>query len=171
MKKAIIITFGLLLAVTVRADVLYWQISNPVDSTTGTSINLENYAVAKIYSTDSTGSRTYYTSYVLGADGLTEVGSQKVSSNMQMALGADIGSSYSGQTFFVELFGNDDPYYSQYAANIGTGSELAKFIETANFTSYNTMMVSSFAPVPEPTSGMMLVFGAALLALRRRKVA
>ena len=93
-----------------------------------------------------------------------------------------ITSTAAGQSYSIvildKVVDNLDGYTGNYAiingtsaeqlTNPGTGGFVAQFVDSNPLTQsqWNTMTSS---PVPEPTSGLLLLLGMAGLALRRRR--
>ena len=153
--KLVALVAVLAMAGFAKADVLYWQ----VDTGAADASYTGEYSYAALYASDGTLLDGYYEA----VDG-------KVLP-MRSDLG-DYGST--GHSFYVELYNAtlDSVYkgaemtYDQligsgYIATIG-GPELPSFTAAPAFNG---------ASVPEPTSGMLLLIGGALLALRRRRQA
>ena len=147
---------------SVKADTLYWQVSDG---------SMGEFAYATLYKTTGAGvDGTEITSVLAdGADG-TALGTQ-VSPVL-----TDIGNDASTYSFYVEVFNysgdslgspnKDYPWsYSQLLSSgyISTGSDLS--VPSA-IGAGNALDGGS---VPEPTSGMLLLIGGSLLALRRRR--
>ena len=84
------------------------------------------------------------------------------------------GNQWSGYNFYVELYDSngtlvgfsDSVSYSAVSGYIAGSVQQAAQMGLVN--SYNW---TNFTAVPEPTSGVMLLLGAALLGLRRRRLA
>ena len=75
------------------------------------------------------------------------------------------------ETFFVQLWYREDE--ATPATSVGWQSYAKSLIPSTAFSQYDT--IATFTPyvftgiVPEPTSGLLLLFGVAGLALRRRR--
>ncbi len=83
----------------------------------------------------------------------------------------DYGSS--GYSFFVELFNaSGESVYTQHAVSY-TDLVTSGYVSTGgvDVPSFSGTVGFNGASVPEPTSGVLMLIGASLLALRRRKLA
>ena len=137
---------------------LYWMVSGAGDySGTWTAVRMKE-----------TSSDSYLTLYSGGAG--TELGTTASSayatsvSGLYAALGASIGSEY-----LVDLMWGDTAVATTTIGGSGLDSYLtASLLKPAG----SPMEVSGFAAtgaVPEPTGGLLVLFGAAVLALRRKR--
>jgi len=155
---------------SVSASTLFWQVDtadagqNGYAGSTGTDAGAK-YAI--LYATDNLNYSTQGadTKYAVAAYQLGESKSTYVTD-----LGAYGTSAYS---FFVELVNNSgDTIYTQYTSSYDT-------LVSSGYVSSSALSVPTGAgsggyngaSVPEPTSGMLLLMGASLLALRRRRQA
>lgn len=84
----------------------------------------------------------------------------------------DVGdaASYIGKIVVVDTVNNtynaSDITIASRAETAGAGTEGVKSLTQANFAAQS---FGNFAPVPEPTSGLLMLLGVAGLALRRRR--
>lgn len=151
-QKLVVLAAVLAMAVFAKADALYWQVDNGAADASYTG----EYSYAALYASDGTQLDGYY-----------EAVGGKVTPLLS-DLG-DYGST--GHSFYVELYNAslDSVYkgsevsYDQLAASgyiSTTGVEIPNYTATSGFNG---------ASVPEPTSGVLLLIGGALLALRRRR--
>ena len=184
-----------LVGLAASADVLYWQV-NTADATANSKAGVtpaQAYLMAKP-TTGTDANSPYYVSSNKDAagnelgeaiglstfDGSTTVaGVLDASKILSWANDTAYAGEVSGLSFFVELYdaaGNwagttDAKSYSQLLSSgaISVGDEF-----NPSFTGVNSALGgsgSSYSPVPEPTSGLLMLVGLGALALRRRKVA
>lgn len=160
-KKLVVCSAVSAIALFASADVLYWQVESPDADATFTAANL--------YVTGGGLTDPVQLASVAPFDGnpgtMTDL--------TQTDLGSYGSSSYS---FFVELanysgssLGSDGHAYTySYDQLVSYG-----YIATNPFDSSSAAAAASAgnlgAPTPEPTSGMLLLIGGSLLALRRRR--
>lgn len=162
-KKIVLLTFAALAFASAHAGTLYWQVQE------GTTSEEFGYALLKAYQTDGGSVDTATT--IAGATAEGTAPNQYVS--MQ---NTDLGSySDSGYTFFVELANySDNAWHSVSKGARYTYDDLvsAGYVATGLTDSISAMTAASnfnMGAVPEPTSGVLLLIGGSLLALRRRR--
>lgn len=151
-SKSLVVAAALLFASVASAGTLYWQVD---DDTSGQG------AVLWVEDTSGGGSKELLSEGVIE----TPTGVQQ----------ADI-SRYTGSQylFYVELVNYSDGssngvgYKWGYGDLVSSGyvSFDARDIPTAQA---NAIALGNFANVPEPSSGLLLLMGGAMLALRRRR--
>lgn len=151
-QKLVVLAAVLAMAGLAQADALYWQ----VDTGAADASYRGEYAYAALYASDGSLLDSYY-----------EAVGGKVAPTL-----SDLGAYGStGHSFYVELYNAslDSVYkgsavsYDQLVASgyiSTTGVEMPNYTATTGFNG---------ASVPEPTGGMLLLVGGALLALRRRR--
>jgi hypothetical protein len=151
---------------TVSAGTLYWQIT----SDTGV-----DFSIARLVVTD--GSTTTYlpnSDGVLASDFNDATGTGTQLAMQQTDISAYTGSQYS---FFVEMvnYASDpesvtqgDTYSYQDLLTAGYVSFGADDVTAVTIAAQGANLGGSSA-VPEPSSGLLLVIGGAMLALRRRR--
>jgi len=167
--------FGLIIAATfsVQAETyLYWMI----DTAAARSAGFDYKAAKLVASQSSTWSWAADANYLspYGSDGAVSVTKQQIADADGMGDGfySALGSDTTGRTYFIELLADSGSVlaYSEglsYASASSYLSSLTQFDPGAS--SLWTASTFTTAPIPEPTSGMMLLLGVAALALRRRR--
>jgi len=172
-------------AASLHADLLYWQVtSSDVEDISGAS----DYAYAKIYqTTDGGANKTELGTTYVFADGSESIakgtyGYDKldVAEGVYSALGYVYPSSPAAQ-FAIELFDSSGNVLansgwstgdmSAYISKTEFGSNWSAMTATSGFGTSGSGASWTSGAVPEPTSGLMLLVGMAMLGLRRRKVA
>lgn len=154
----------LALAGVTQADALYWQVDTANAGVGGYSGS--DVAYAQLFAVAKDAEFDYSSSKItLGEDAFVAVKDDKP---YLTDLGSYGSSSYS---FFVELYNNSgETLHTGYAVNYN--DLLASgYISTSGVLTPTTLATSGFngAAVPEPTSGVLLLIGGAMLALRRRR--
>ena len=187
MKKAIQTVVLLALVsvafMTCASDsVLWWMIGSGYESITGkddkgNTWNALDLGVtdARLAYEDSSGNRTYLTLYGLDADGVVHELEGPGGVGLPAEYFADLsGISDMGCQFVLELGTWDGQWVNTAMETRATYAELleGKHITDWHDTtpSYGTPWTpSNFSVVPEPTSGIMVLFGTAILMLRRKR--
>ena len=172
MKRFLLIASAILISHAASAAYLYWQVSDEdVDAYTasapdGYSLGQGAYAMLK-----SSDGATIGTTY--GADGAVPEGKASINQAYYTDVGTDAGYSY-----YVELYNSDNYVIARSAAISSIDADWSQVYQDAPMTSDLSSIPSvsvwhagargAFTAVPEPTSGLMLLLGAAMLGLRRK---
>ena len=161
-KKLVVCSAVSAIALFASADVLYWQVESPDADATFTAANL--YV---------TGGDLASPQLLTSVAPFDDTPAGTMTDLTQTELGSYGNSSYS---FFVELanytgssLGADKKAYTwSYNELVSAG-----YIASNPFDSSSAAAAASAgnlgSPTPEPTSGMLLLIGGSLLALRRRR--
>ena len=161
-----ILTFCALAAIPAFGDVeaLYWQ----VDSAN----NPENipFTYAALVGIDGSDNRTY----IADESGIQFHNSTGNGTTTDV-IASIMDPSYSSWSFYIELWNYDNGNWT-LVGNAGgpPGESYTKLKEDGVIRGSMSMDTTLFTPtaaVPEPTSGLLIVLGGALLALRRRRSA
>jgi len=184
MKKAILGLLFLLGALSLRASdsYIYWlQGKATGDGSVDVSGTYTARLVAMQGSTWEYGGGEYLMLYKAGEGGTPNPSTGYESASVDLANGrnaplyGNITSLGSGSwTYFVELFNEQDKIFAR--STVGLSSEDASAYVYTTDTGMAipangfTAPVFMAASVPEPTSGLLLLIGSALLSLRRKRV-
>lgn len=147
---------------------MYWMLdTTPTAGTPSGATYQDYYARVKV----GDGS-TYLNFYEGGVSAGDTLYAEASAIPYQMLL---TGTDYANKSFVIELW-NDDAWTAGSEASFRTElawADVSKYITTGSAEHITPGMVplSNFTAVPEPTSGMMLLFGAVLLGLKRKKLA
>lgn len=180
MKKLVLsLVLALAGVLNVKADLLYWMVDNPKD-VGGNSLDY-TYASIAVAQDISAGQGKYTASgylnnYFSGSSVENGVVIKDIFGSSAVA--AILGTDYSSQSFFIELY--DADMNARYQSEVFTLLSPSAYITSAVEFNSNWSMTQSagglggaFAPtaVPEPTSGLLLLIGAAMMGLRRKRIA
>ena len=167
--KKLIFSLALIASTVASADsFLYWM----VDS------GQQSYDYARIYAKEG-DSTTYLNIYDGGFDyayedagsGISSVSLETVNdarANGQGFYAALAGINPSDATFIIELYNDSNQFLSQTSMS---GSELAAYVYSGGTSAPRAVgpWASSSYAIPEPSSGMLMLVGFAMLGLRRRR--
>ncbi len=166
MKSKIVSVFMILFAVMLaKGEYLLWMVQQ--DSSASDAVEFQ-YAKVKVLGNVDDG--TYLT---MSGDTTDVLWSGYPTSEMGYTtdqIYANLGA-YSGDTFsfVVELYNNVDELVG--TGSVQTYASLHDYIYgNMSQTGIDPYIARAFQSVPEPTSGMLVLVGTALLALRRRKI-
>ncbi len=191
--KKFIVGFALVMAaMSSQASYLYWQITS-TEQTSFSNGTFNGHEIAGFRMTavnNDTGASTVLNSYaynpgtsshaVITASGSPDsTGGAYVGENTayNVSLAADITNYQSGYSYYIEVVGYDSSVYTtgDHSGTIGISEAYATSVGAIT-TDLQSVMVMPTAwtggtyAAPEPTSGLLLLVGASLLALKRRKV-
>lgn len=157
-KKLVLLAVVAVGVLAGRADALYWMVDTKAGNAWYTSS--EDWSYAQLFATDGTeGSRIELTDNAF---------IEKGSGPFLADLGDYGNATYS---FFVELYNSSGKLIHKgfaFSYNDLLGSD---YISTAGVKTPTVLATGGWngAAVPEPTSGVLLLIGGAMLALRRRR--
>ena len=165
-------------AVCANASYLYWQVSGTETGLSNGTLNGHTISGYNLVAIDASGNKTTTSSYVYSSttDGYVTVSPVSTTAAAYGAY-ADLSSSYSeGYTYYIEVTGYDSAKYGENTGVIGQSntfsySDLAGHMtaELSSMAASVQALVGTAYGAPEPTSGLLLLVGTALLALRRRR--
>lgn len=196
MKRSVLACVAVIgMASASSAGVLYWQVNdNPTSikdvngdtPSTAVSDNFTNWNTAKIayYSSDTTssspnttGTAQSFTPATASDVSLTQVAKTDATSDKFALTVSD--SSYSSGVFYIELYngntlvGRSKEYLTYDSAKQTFTAHDSNDVFDGKLSFFDGIKTwnggSAYVAVPEPTSGIMLLLGAALLGLRRRR--
>lgn len=152
---------------------LYWMIGNEpyVYGAGGSVSSLSGYKV-QVYGGGLADDKLLNLYYAPDGTGTPDVKEMAAGDAQGWGLYAVVPDTLDASaSIFVELLNAADDKFMGIA-NLGTFGDLSNYI--ASFSGMDTPVVSaktinSFT-IPEPTSGLLMLFGCAALALRRRKM-
>lgn len=148
--------FGL--ALGVQAGTLYWQLANDSGA---------DYAAVAIKNTDS-GTVTY--ANLLDSDGGSAIGQVVATADaMSQIQYADLTGYESGYVFYIEMLSGTSELEQGWTSSEMTYSQLSSYISAGGISAGSVNTWTASVSIPEPTSGLLLLVGGSLLALRRKR--
>lgn len=182
MKKLVCIALTVLSVQVVNAAYLYWQVNtdtleSAADATswyTDGSVN-----VAKVYGSSDGSSWSSQTIYLNGSETAKAGGEwyATVPSASAYQVNVDVADlSTSTYTYYIELGNYSNSSYTPVArgeqtmvkdlySSTGTGSITTSLSDIATISLWHG---GTYSAVPEPTSAILMLFGAAFLGLKRK---
>ena len=181
MKSKMILALVALTACVGLADqALYWMVSNPViesfaGQSTGTASSYDNIDGARIKVSGNGVDNVYLGLWFDGASTAEVNAMADVSLGSSFATWADLGTyGTSDYSFTVEL-GNWTSG-DWYAVANGTTTSYNDLVSRGYVSTQGVISAPTFGAwdggtftIPEPSSGLLALFGAALLGLRRKR--
>ncbi|MCQ2391808.1 MAG: PEP-CTERM sorting domain-containing protein [Kiritimatiellae bacterium] len=165
MRKLLMLMVVALLGLASYGEVMYWQVGS-----SGTNVADDKWTMAQIH---VTGGATDTYLNIWTNDGWVEAGALDKSAGGAYFDLTGFTSSDPAYSFVLELV--NDEYevqgtstafsYAQLQSQTGVVQASIDSIGPLNYVSWN----AGFVDIPEPTSGLMLLLGASLLALRRKQ--
>ena len=153
------------LAASADVQALYWQVTSEMNPTPIA------FLAAAMVAEDGDGKKVYLAD--AGGSAWQAANSDYTTEAIASILGQDYSS---GWTFFIELQNQDGSGNWYEAGKIDNGgsnyswADISSHVFSSSSMSMSmaTPLTSGTAHIPEPTSGLLLLLGGSLLALRRR---
>lgn len=172
--KKLLIGFSIVLASTMsHAAYMYWQLDEYDEqfaSDKGVyTFNGHEITDAQVWMVNG-DEKTQLISY--WQDGTVATGIKPSDATYYIAL--DDMKDYGAYSFYVELTGYDSAVYGANTGVIGSTAEPVKYADMAGYITKSltvppAIWTGGAYAVPEPTSGLLMMMGLALLSLKRRK--
>ena len=161
MKKFLVGVSILLATIAVKAEYLNWQVGSSMtigDATYTSGPSEGQYNAVRLYATDGQGSSHYYSIYDAPGTYSTELAS---------------GLTTDATTYYIELLNYSGSSYTTVGRTAGTTyAELSGALSNGALSAQAMTAIWTGAAVvatPEPTSGLLLLMGFAMLGLKRKK--
>ena len=157
MKKILFVLAVAVAAISAQASYLNWQVSDET-----------GYNGAQLYA-------------VLGSEKVNAEGGDVIDAvyGLPAAKSTDIGSYGSNYTYYIELVNyTEDPTTGTYDRSRAISAQTFTYSELSGALSNGALSVAGMTavwtgaavqPTPEPTSGLLLLMGFAMLGLKRKK--
>ncbi len=169
MKRTLFCATVVLASIAANASYLYWQVDDSAvqsyNTTAPAGYTIESGAYAMLKSDNS---KSGYDTY--GADGQVTDNKAPIGSSYYSDIGTDAGYSY-----FVELYNaSGAPIARSQSINSSSTEWTAAYTDSlrtsnlAEIPSVSVWHAGNFRAVPEPTSAILMLFGAAMLGLKRK---
>ena len=188
MKKLFLFAIAIGLACSARASYLIWQVNDSDSDVSGwnaamlyqvsgtTSASIDEWNANKLNAMEGAtlvASNFQVTGTTIGS---TDLGSAVGTMPPGVSAAASIIGTGDGYAYYIELvnydFDNDEVKYVHarsdavsYAAMSGSITDSLSVTTIANIAPWHG---TPFTAVPEPTSGLLMLFGAAMLGLKRK---
>lgn len=177
MKKLVLIAGIAMFATVSQASYLYWQVTS--DDYADINVfggDASVVALAQVTAlADGSAANQWQAYQAYGTTYNSEYTQQNTSVPTAGGVYVVSGDFGTGYTYYIELYNSSGTLVSRSAGM--TSSQLTSYTrdEAVSVTSVlspgSTVAVwhgSGYAPVPEPTSAMLMLFGAAFLGLKRK---
>ena len=159
MKKLILFVLVIGSSMIASADLLYWMVDQ---SGAETSQRVFEFAFAELYAKDAQGNKVEF------ADGLYgSVAPDNISTAPNLYTSIGNVATYENYTFYIELY-NESGVAQVAPYTLGGLNAVEDFIKKSAMDTTAPYMATTFA-APEPTSGLLMLLGVGLLALKRKK--
>ena len=155
-------------AASAEEEVLYFQIDDPT-FTDGTGKPTYNYVMVALSDggTPPNSSGNYLTLY--GGGGTAQ--GQALSKESTAPVYVGLGDSPTDSILFELWFDSPEGSWERVAYHSASLNDLRAYIaQGMSMGGATPYRVHDFMPVPEPTSGLLTLVGAAILALRRKRI-
>lgn len=171
MKLKIVTALMVLAGVmSAKADLLYWQLGGNTAASA-----YKDYAYASIYSVSDNGTKTLLNN--VGLDNASTDPANTVAKGSAV-VAAQFTPGSSASSFFIELYDSSMNLIAESDGNT-VADDLKNYISAVEFSqNWNAANVwggstafKDASAVPEPTSGLLLLIGAAMMGLRRKRIA
>ena len=178
MRKLLLASFIAFAAFAANAAYLYWQVDDPAITTYNTTLpspatSDSAYAGEGVYFKLRDSAGNYY-------DGDSDKTTVGVGGTVSGGIASPNQSYYStgvdsGFSYYVEMYNSAHWLIARSASiNSSSGDWTAGYADSirttdlSNIPSMEIWHVGGFVAVPEPTSAMLMLFGAAFLGLKRK---
>ena len=173
MKKILLVSIFSLCAMASQASYLVWQVGSGITADADGSSEPLFYNNANIYAVDGSGEHHLLTSYLQNG---TSAG-KDITAPMSAPLYADITKYGDGYSYYIEL-SNYTESDTSFVAGTATPTTYANLSEnshittdlpiTSNIANVTAWHGGPYTAAPEPTSAILMLFGAAMLGLKRK---
>ena len=161
LSKMVCFTFVVSAALGLKANVLYWQVNN----------NPQNYNYAALVAVDKSGNEDYV--QLVDQDGKpfsTPAYAAPATSSGTGVQYADVSAYGSDYSFYIEMLNWDGSEFTEgWTSPTMTYDSLSNYISDGSISAGSVNAWTASVTIPEPTSGLLLLVGGSLLALRRKR--